>query len=378
MKYLKLICGLLCIAIVASNFWTMSRWSERRGVSDDLCYLRQAHLFQNHGLQGFRTDLFAETDGYFKRLLAEAGHPEWDAPVESICHVNMASGKRVLQYPPGVGAVLALFGEGHQVVAMYATMTMLILLMAFAAISLARSRAAILAATSFGALALYFMINPAKASYSIAPTMVLVAAIGFLTAKLFTLREARSQWLATALIGLLLGISVNFRIPNLLLAAGYGAFLLIAFVVRRNLVTFLQGALFGVAYVVGLAPTLIGNAINAGSPLATTYGGQDVSPPDFTFSITGVYLRDLQGILSVAAIVWVIAVLVKHRRPALWPVALIVAVNLAVNLGYFLSHPVFTQYYLMPLAMLSLWTLLFAYVLDDRDRADALTLGSRH
>jgi hypothetical protein len=127
LKHLKLVCGLVCLAIVASSFWTMSRWSERRGVSDDLCYLRQAHLFQKSGLHGFRTDLSTETDGYFKRLLAEAGHPEWDAADTSVCHVNMtAAGKRVLQYPPGVGAVLARFAEGRQVVAMYATATVLV------------------------------------------------------------------------------------------------------------------------------------------------------------------------------------------------------------------------------------------------------------
>jgi hypothetical protein len=39
-------------------------------------------------------------------------------------------------------------------------------------------------------------------------------------------------------------------------------------------------------------------------------------------------------------------------------VASIVAVNLVTNLAFFLSHPIFTPYYLMPLAMLSLWTLL--------------------
>jgi hypothetical protein len=68
----------------------------------------------------------------------------------------------------------------------------------------------------------------------------------------------------------------------------------------------------------------------------------------------------------------VVALQLRHRTRELWPIALITAINLAVNLGYFLSHPVFTQYYLMPLAMLSLWRMLFAYVLDDRNRGGAV------
>jgi hypothetical protein len=41
-------------------------------------------------------------------------------------------------------------------------------------------------------------------------------------------------------------------------------------------------------------------------------------------------------------------------------VALLVGANLAVNLIFFMTHPVFTHYYTIPVAMLSLWTLLFA------------------
>ena len=40
--------------------------------------------------------------------------------------------------------------------------------------------------------------------------------------------------------------------------------------------------------------------------------------------------------------------------------ALVVAGNLVVNVIFFMTHPVFTPYYTIPIAMLSLWTLLFA------------------
>ena len=41
-------------------------------------------------------------------------------------------------------------------------------------------------------------------------------------------------------------------------------------------------------------------------------------------------------------------------------VAVLVAVNLVVNLIFFMTHPIFTPYYIIPIDMLSLWTLLFA------------------
>jgi hypothetical protein len=301
--------------------------------------------------------------------VTEAGHPDWDENGFSICHTPIAAtGRRVLQYPPGPGFMLAMFPEGHQVVPYYAVATILVLLMAFVAIGLARSRATVLCAAAFSCIALYFMINPAKASYSIAPTMVICAAAGFLTAKLSEFGEQREKLLVAALTGLLLGLAVNFRIPNLLLWAGYCGFFLVAFIAARDARSFALGALFGTACFIGLTPTLIANAVNAGSPFATTYGGGDLAPPDFTFSSARAYLGDLQGTLVIASIAWVASILLTPRARGLRPLALIVAANLVVNLGYFLTHPVFTQYYLMPFAMLSLWSLLFGYVLDDRAR----------
>jgi len=41
-------------------------------------------------------------------------------------------------------------------------------------------------------------------------------------------------------------------------------------------------------------------------------------------------------------------------------VTALVALNLAVNLIFFMTHPIFTPYYIIPIDMLSLWTLLFA------------------
>jgi len=50
--------------------------------------------------------------------------------------------------------------------------------------------------------------------------------------------------------------------------------------------------------------------------------------------------------------------------------ALLVAGNVALNVAFFATHPVFTQYYTIPIAMVSLWTLLFAAVFMREARSE--------
>ena len=108
----------------------------------------------------------------------------------------------------------------------------------------------------------------------------------------------------TGLVGLLIGLSVNFRLPNLFLSSGYFLFFLVSFLMSRKIETFLQGASFGTAFLVGMAPTLLANAINAGSPFATTYGGADVTPPDFSLSVIWSYVADMQFVCSCLRVAW--------------------------------------------------------------------------
>jgi hypothetical protein len=98
MQYLKAVCGLLCFVILASNVWSMSRWNETRGVYDDLCYLRQAHLFQKYGLGGLDTDATRDDDHYLSSRLKAIGFPDWNDPAKAPCHNPMpAPDKMVLQ-----------------------------------------------------------------------------------------------------------------------------------------------------------------------------------------------------------------------------------------------------------------------------------------
>ncbi len=372
MHYLKVLCGFACFLILASNVWSMSRWSEARGVYDDVCYLRQAHLFQRFGLGGLDTDISRDDDRYLSAKLKEIGFPTWSDTATAPCHTPMpATKKLVMQYPPGTGLVLALFPQGFQVIPLYVLATVIVFGFALLAISYARSRSSILLTTAFGCLAIYLMINPAKASYSVAPTMVVCALAGYLTARLF-LAEQRQQHrlLLTGLVGLLIGLAANFRLPNLFLSSGYFLFFFISFLLSRKIETALQAMVFGAAFLLGMVPALAANAINAGSPLSTTYGGVDVTPPDFSFSVIWSYVADMQFVLLVLAIAWTALILRWRRGNGIRQVALVTAGNLVVNLAFFLSHPVFTPYYTIPVAMLSLWSVLFALLMPPAEIVD--------
>jgi hypothetical protein len=356
---IRLLCGFGLLALLASNVWTMSRWSESRGVYDDVCYLRQAHLFQKYGLGGIDTNIVFDDDDYLKNKLKAIGYAEWNDVKRIPCHTLIpAADKYVMQYPPGTGFALALFREGFQVIPLYVLANATILAFAVIALFRARDPASLALAAVFGLAALYLMINPSKASYSVPPTMMVCAAAGFLTVKYFA-GQPRHRLLIIALIGLLIGLSVNFRLPNLFLAAGYCLYLAGAFLLARSKQTFLQGASFGIAYLTGIAPTLIANAINAGSPFSTTYGSVDVTPPELNPAVLLSYLVDVQFTLLAISVAWT-AWLWRFDRGRARQVAVLVAVNLAVNLIFFMTHPIFTPYYIIPIDMLSLWTLLFA------------------
>src|SRR5258707_1166234 len=337
LRSLKALCSLVCFLLLASNVWSMSHWNEARGVYDDVCYLRQAHLFQRFGLGGFDTDISRDDDQYVAFKLKEIAFPTWNDPAMVPCHTLMpASGKRVIQYPPGTGLLLALFPQGHQVIPLYVAASVILFGFALLGIAAARTVPSVVVAGALGFLAIYLMINPSKASYSMAPTMAACALAGYLTARLLIDTPPSRRVVMASLLGLVLGVSVNFRLPNLFLAFGCG-----------------------------MAPTLISNAINAGSPLATTYGGQDVTPPGFSFDTILQYGADLQFVLLLLAGGWIGWIFFARREEGIRRVARLVGANLVLNLAFFLSHPIVTPYYTIPIAMLSLWSLMFASLSVD-------------
>ena len=368
MHYLKVLCGFGLFVLLVSNVWSISGWNEIRGVYDDLCYLRQAHLFQKSGLRGLDTNIALDDDHYLSTKLKEIDFPTWSDPATAPCHTLIPTTKRlVIQYPPGTGFVLALFPEGSQVISLYVLTSLVAFGFALAAAVYASSFFPLVLVVAFGDAALYLMINPTKASYSMAPTMVVCVLAGFLTAKLFASEGRRQRLVLTVSIGLLLGLAVNFRLANLFLSAGYFAFFLVSSVTSRKMEPVLLGSLFGTAFLVGISPTLLANAINAGSPFATTYGGADIAPPELNSGVLWAYAGDLQFGLLIIAGAWTATMLRLSDRSGIRQLALLVAANLVVNLIFFMTHPVFTPYYTIPIGMLSLWTLLFATLIPHRE-----------
>jgi hypothetical protein len=368
MKYLKALCGVGFFVVLVSNIWSISGWNEIRGVYDDICYLRQAHLFQRFGLDGLDTNISRDDDRYLSEKLKAIDFPTWSDPTTAPCHTLMpATKKLVMQYPPGTGFVLALFPSEFQVIPLYVLASVVAFGFALAAITCASTIYSLMLVAAFGDAVIYLMINPTKASYSMAPTMMVCALAGFLTAKLFVEQGRRHRLLLTVMIGLLIGLAVNFRLANLFLSAGYFLFFSASFLLSRNRETLLQGMLFAVAFLIGIVPTLLANAINAGSPFSTTYGGPDVVPRELNSGVLLAYFADVQFVLLVIAGVWT-ALKLRSRHPSgMTQVALVVAGNLVVNLIFFMTHPVFTPYYTIPIAMLSLWTLLFATLIPRRE-----------
>jgi hypothetical protein len=280
-----------------------------------------------------------------------------------------------MQYPPGTGFVLALFPQGFQVIPLYVSATVVVFALELLAIFYARSASSIILTTAFGCLAIYLMINPAKASYSMAPTIVTCALAGFVTARLFASKQMRDRLALAGLIGLIIGLSVNFRLPNVFLASGYLLFFGASFLAFRTIAVLLQGVLFTALFLLGTIPTLIANAINAGGPFSTTYGDVDAIAPELNFSIVWQYLADMQFVLLLLAGVWTIVMWRSGRGGGMRQIAAVTAGNLVVNLAFFLSHPIFTPYYTIPLAMLSLWSLLFASLIEPAEVVDGGVIG---
>jgi hypothetical protein len=168
-----------------------------------------------------------------------------------------------------------------------------------------------------------------------------------------------------ASIGFLLGLTVDFRLANLFLASGYCMFLLVAFLAERTMPRFLQGVAFGIALLAGVVPTIVSYAVNAGSPFASTYGNNpDVRPLDFSFAVIRDYLADplqtLLIVIGIASSLWLLRQPNGARRVAQLTIA-----NLAINLAFFLTYPIATPYYTIPISLLTLWSLLFAHLFQE-------------
>ena len=74
-KFLKIFCAAGFLVVLVNNIVSMSGWTESRAVYDDICYLRQAHLFERFGLGGIDTDIARDDDHYLQDKLRSTSRP---------------------------------------------------------------------------------------------------------------------------------------------------------------------------------------------------------------------------------------------------------------------------------------------------------------
>ena len=183
-----------------------------------------------------------------------------------------------MQYPPGTGFVLALFPPGFQVIPLYVLATVIIFGFALLGISYARSTSSIFLTAAFGCLAIYLMINPAKASYSVAPTMVACALAGFLTARLFLAEAARIDFFWPGCSAFSSASPSISDCRTCSVGRIFAVLLRLASCASRTSKRCCKAPVRRRRSWPAWRRRCLANAINAGSPFATTYGGADVTP----------------------------------------------------------------------------------------------------
>ena len=307
MQYLKAACGFAVLSGAGQQrLVDVALERSPRRLRRHLLSAAGASVPADSGLPAWTPISARDDDHYLASKLKEIGFPTWNDPATAPCHTSMpATKKRVMQYPPGTGFVLALFPQGFQVIPLYVLATVIIFGFALLGISYARSRPAVLLTAAFGCLAIYLMINPAKASYSVAPTMVACALAGFLTAKLFAAKQRRHRLASDGARRSPDRSRRQFQIAEPVSVVRIFAVLL-RFIpdVPEN-----RDRPAG-RLVRGRIPGRHGADAAREcdqcrqSAFATTYGAVDVTPPEFSFGIIWSYLADMQFVLLVLASAW--------------------------------------------------------------------------
>lgn len=330
---------------------------------DDFGYLRQARLVRDVGpLRALDTAINDDLTVAMIRAFKSSGLPVnvWQEAAAPHCHHYKPHVDRiVLQYPPGTGFVLSLFPEGQQ----SRTAARLVVLAILAGMLAAMVRiyaAAVALLALYLSAACFSVLGWFGSSMSIPSSIALAFALAYLLAAKLDFSDLTKGWRWHAAAGLLLGIATTIRIPNLFLIAGFAACYGVAWLRRPSLLGLLGPAAFGAALVAGLLPVLAANAINAGSPWATTYSAVDAARPmlDWTVFREGVSAFFVEHphtartmALSIAPPIVLAVALLRRFEWRAAMVLLAAAVNLVTNLGYFILHDPRAPYYPVPMAM---------------------------
>ncbi len=375
-------------------------WSTKQAAQlyaygcDSFGYARQAQLFREHGLiKGLDTRIQDQNAQQLIDVARLVGgdSKDWQELVAPLCHHYKEEVHAVvLQYPPGTGLMLAMFGEP------YSLRGLLLLSMAIVAIAVClpiiagkRSTPALIAgALLFGLIAWTVKQPDAVASYSITASIGLASLAAMLLhlqqAGVFSARRQR-QLLAIAL-GACCGMLVAARLPNAFIVCG------VVFVVM-----FGNSSIFPIQlckawqkvwpFALGFLPVtawlvLLPNYISAGGIFLTTYNSIDAAPPvlskDVVFEGFRFYYASGFSSPSVVVVTGLLAFGVCQRifnksrceSRGLFSGALIAFV---LSLIFFVTHTIRISYYLLPVCIFALFMLYFEIVAPMQPVPERLT-----
>jgi hypothetical protein len=346
-------------------------------------YLRQARLFREQGpIGGLDTELRDDRTRYLVELAKKSGlDPDvWDYGVAPYCHHYKPSVDRVvLQYPPGTGFLHSLWpDQGRQARLTFVACALVILLVLVWTTVRARAVTVPLVTAALGAFCFLGLISFVY-DRSIVPSAAAAFLMGWLTVAVATPSKPYRYSLAAA-FGLLVGLSASIRLPNILLAAGPLLVLAAVFLRRPSSERADPLVAFAVLVLGGLVPLFVANRINAGHPLATTYGSIDTAPSKFGLGdiadgLSFYFWNAGEGavylVVAMLAIAAVLAWRARLRFDGAGVAAAMAAVSLLVSLGFMLTHEPHNRYYLFPVAVYAATTAAFCVTTSENAFARA-------
>jgi hypothetical protein len=364
------------LALYCFNVFQLSQWYEAEIPTgpDQLCYLRQAQLFEQKGsIGGLDTAMRFEGARYLVAKAKALGflafpEPSWIASIAPECHRYKAATDQIIsQYPPGTGFFLSFFHETHRVRAFYIAIETAVLAWFVWLIFTARSAAAAWLFGAFGSFLVIQINYEGYMSFSLPLSMLLCAVLGHCTVALLLSRDTRKRVLIAAACGLLLGVLVSLRIANILLSGGFFLAFADMYLRKRDRGIFPAAVAFALAFAIALVPNLAANAINAGSPLATTYGGEDAASPVFSWqqiaaALDYYFIGEGIGYVFDVGLAGILVFEIGRRWLRLKSIPYVSFINTATWLiaaAYYLTHSILNSYYLIATATFSLALLVF-------------------
>lgn len=366
----------ILLGIYFYNVAQLGPWLEAEVPTgpDQFCYLRQAQLFEQKGIAaGFDTAIDFEGTRYLISKAKALGFPalpesSWIGTVAPHCHrYKAATDKLVSQYPPGTGFLLSFFPEGKRVRDSYIAIQTVALAWFLYLILFARNAPVAWTNCALGSFLLAMIDYEGQMSFSLPPTMLICTLLGYCTVKmLVTTGDAERNRFAVA-CGLLLGISVSMRTANILISGAFFLAFMDAYWKKPDRRIIRTAALFSISLAIALIPSLIANAINAGSPFATTYGGEDAAAPalhwrNIAAAADYYFLGEGIGFVFDAGIALTVLFELYRRRSSVKKIECLSFINTVTWLiaaAYYLTHEVLNSYYLIPTAMFSIALVVF-------------------